>query len=65
MLDDGENNPKVEGILESKDLEDMECDGVQLNTIASLYEAIRNGSIYMNIHSEAYAGGVARGQLFL
>merc|ERR1711957_203654 len=63
--DDGENNPEVKGLLESKDLKDIECEGVQLNTIASLYQAIRNGSIYMNIHSEMYPGGVARGQIFL
>ena len=77
-----ENNPKVEGILEtkvlpppggtsldssleSKDVQDIVCNGVQLNTIASLYQAIRNGSIYLSIHSEVYPDGVARGQIFL
>merc|ERR1711865_735852 len=54
-----------EGVLESKDMKDIECEGIQVNTIASLYQAIRNGSIYMNIHSEEYPAGVARGQIFV
>ena len=61
MTNDGENNPKVEGLLEFKDVEDMVCEGVHFNTIASLYQAIWKKSIYMNIHSEVYPGGVARG----
>merc|ERR1712238_609386 len=57
--------PKVEGVLESTDVQDMVCEGKQLNTIASLYQAIRNGSIFLSIESQAYPGGVARGQIFL
>merc|ERR1712085_226797 len=51
--------------LESTDLNDIECEGVQVNTIASLYQAIRNGSIYMNVHSQEYPQGVVRGQIFV
>ena len=48
-----------------QDVENMECEGKSINTIASLYQAIQNGSIYMSIyawHSEAFPEEVARGQ---
>ena len=54
-----------EGNLVSQDVQDMECDGKPLNTIASLYQAIRNGSIYLSIHTNEYQDGVAREQIFL
>ena len=50
-IDPPDNVMKL-GILESKNIFLLECKGKPLNTIASLYQAIRNGSIYMNIYSE-------------
>src|SRR5882724_6552574 len=32
-------------------------------TLASILEAARNGNVYVNVHSVAHPGGVARGQL--
>ena len=59
------DNPKEEDNLVSQDVQDMVCDRKPLNTIASLYQAIRNGSIYLSIHSIVYQDGVVRGQIFL
>jgi hypothetical protein len=32
-------------------------------TLAQIFEAARNGNVYVNVHSVAHPGGVARGQL--
>lgn len=34
-------------------------------TLAAIFEQARNGNIYVNVHSVAHPGGVARGQLEL
>merc|ERR1712238_113540 len=65
---DTPNDVNESGNLVNADMQDMECEGVQINTIAGLYQAIRKGSIYMNIFSETYrewTDGAARGQIFL
>lgn len=36
----------------------------QINNVASLYAAIKNGAIYVNIHTEKYPDGAARGQIY-
>lgn len=36
----------------------------QINSIASIYQAIREGSIYVNIHTEKFPNGISRGQIF-
>ena len=38
--------------------------GIPVNNIASLYEAILQRRIYLNVHSVANGGGETRGQLF-
>jgi len=56
------------GNLVSQDVQDIECEGKPINTIASLYQAMRNGSIYMSIaavRGNGYLEEVARGQIFL
>lgn len=37
----------------------------QINSIASIYAAIRLGNIYFNVHSQQFPGGIARGQIYL
>ena len=35
-----------------------------VNSVASLYQAIQDGDIYVNVHSDQYPGGFIRGQIF-
>ena len=37
----------------------------QINSVASLYDAIRRGNIYFNAHSQLLPDGAARGQIYL
>jgi hypothetical protein len=37
----------------------------QINSVASIYAAIRLGNIYFNVHSQKFPGGTARGQIYL
>jgi hypothetical protein len=60
---------EVEGILDNSaiippaDPADIEACGVPLNNIASLAFAMRNGKVYVNVHSTDFPAGVIRGQL--
>lgn len=38
---------------------------VQVNSIASLYQAVKNGFVYVNVHSKKNPEGLIRGQLGL
>ena len=40
------------------------CGGVEINTLASLYQAMLKGLIYLNVHDEENRAGVVRGQIF-
>ena len=40
------------------------CNGVEINNLASLYQAMRDGSIYWNAHTNEFPGGEIRGQVF-
>lgn len=52
--------------IEVRDIpfEDNESCGVRINNIASLLAAVRDGLIYVNVHSEANLPGEVRGQIF-
>lgn len=52
-----------EGSLLSYDLQGS-CNGVKMTTIASLYDAMRNGQVYFNIRSKKRRGGEIRGQIY-
>ena len=40
------------------------CNGVEIKNLASLYQAMRDGSIYWNAHTDAFPEGEIRGQIF-
>ena len=40
------------------------CHGVEISNLASLYQAMRDGSIYWNAHTDAFPEGEIRGQIF-
>ena len=44
--------------------EENESCGVAINNIASLFAAVLDGLIYLNVHSEANVPGEVRGQIF-
>lgn len=54
------------GAIENADIiaTDGEPCGAALNNIASLYDAILEGRVYVNVHSAANPGGEVRSQLF-
>lgn len=57
------------GRLTNDDIEDVDfaanpsC-GVAINNIASLFAAVLDGLIYLNVHAEANPAGEVRGQVF-
>lgn len=63
------NGRIAKGTLTNADIEPVDfaanpnC-GVVINNIASLLAAVRDGIIYLNVHSEANPPGEVRGQLF-
>ena len=54
------------GTIENADVIATDGDpcGATINNIASLYAAILDGRIYVNVHSAANPGGEVRSQLF-
>lgn len=44
--------------------EDVMIQAPNISSIASIYQAIKNGNIYANVHSTKFPGGIIRGQLF-
>lgn len=54
---------EVTGTLTADDMVDLSAQGIEAGEFGELKRAIRGGFTYVNIHSETYAGGEARGQL--
>lgn len=57
----------VNGLLikGSFDNRDIAANEDVTNSVASIYQAIRNGLLYANVHSEQFPDGVVRGQIYL
>ena len=53
-------NDDVMGI----DILPQTCNGVEINNLASLYQAMREGMIYWNAHTVGFPDGEIRGQIF-
>ena len=68
MLEDEDvDGSLMSGVLKFEDLiqpPGADC-GNMNNTVASLYSGIKDGSVYLNVHSVANPGGEVRGQIFL
>jgi hypothetical protein len=60
------NGLLCKGILRNHDIDRVPApDGYCFNTIASLFQGIRNGNVYVNVESSGkYAQGILRAQLF-
>ena len=60
------NGNAADGEIEiiDNDAENDPVCGIPINTLASLYEAILQRRIYLNVHSEANPSGETRAQLF-
>ena len=68
----GSNGPVVvglslsgAGVLRNANIIETECDDVTINNIASLFAAIKEDQIYLNVHSLTNLGGEVRAQIFL
>lgn len=62
-----ENKLTVQGTIKNKNIVHFSGGSNylnQINTVASIYQAIRKGAIYVNAHTEKFPNGVARAQIF-
>lgn len=62
------NNPEgtnVDGLLSNGKITNADIAHIEgYNTVASLYQGIQRGNIYVNIHSQLLPAGILRAQLF-
>ena len=54
---------KIKGTLTNDDLGSVSCGATDISNIVALAFAIRDGLIYLNVHTDAFPGGEIRGQL--
>ncbi len=52
------------GYIDNSNITSVNGQNMEINTLASLYQSIRDGNIYANVHSERYPAGIIRGQIF-
>ena len=58
------NGRLARGTLTSDSLVTQVCGGISVNTVAALYAAVREGLVYLNVHSEGNPPGEIRAQVF-
>lgn len=60
------NGRLTKGLIDNKSIESLVIEGVNaINSVASLYQAIREGALYANVTSQQHPDGVVRGQIYL
>ena len=60
------NGLLVKGLIDNRSIEPLGMEDLPaINTVASLYQAIREGALYVNVHSQQFPDGVVRGQIYL
>ena len=53
-----------EGEITNNDIGTTDCLGLEINNLASLYQSMREGSIYFDVHTDKHVKGEIRTQIF-
>lgn len=60
------NGLLIKGLIDNRSIEPLTIEDINaINSVASLYQAIREGALYANVHSQQFPDGVIRGQIYL